>query len=125
MIYTHKYFEANNLPKYLKNVAAILKKAADSVFYCKKDIETIKNMITKQLEKDKPKNSMAHVELYKEFRGGKGGIYVYLRHDSDNNAVLRLSWQELQCVLDYDKNVDDFFDISDEVENLFTKGGEA
>lgn len=42
-----------------------------------------------------------------------------------NNAVLRLSWQELQCVLDYDKNVDDFFDISDEVENLFTKGGEA
>ena len=125
MIYTHEYFEANNLPKYLKDVAAILKKAADSAFYSKQDTARVKDMVAKQLEKDKPKNSMAYVELYKDYRSRNGCICVYKQHDRDSNAVLRLSWQELQCVLDYDNNVGDFFDISDEVENLFTKGGKV
>lgn len=124
MILTHYFFQASKLPKYLAEVAAFVEKADKSLFASQEEFEKFFHMVEKKLEECKPDNSEPVAQLYKS-RQGDGGIYIYVKRDRDRNADIRLCYQQLERVLDYDPKAGDFFDISEEVENLFTKGGEA
>lgn len=123
MIFTHYFYQASKLPKYLAEVAAFVEKADKSVFASQEEFEKFFHMAEKKLEECKPDKCEAVAQLYKS-RQGDGGIYIYIRRDYDRNAVIRLCYQTLERVLDYDPKAGDFFDISEELENLFTKGGD-
>lgn len=122
MIFTNDFFRATKLPLFLEKTTEMMRKANRMLFASEKDMERFCEMLKKQLNEDKPKNSTAYVYFHKADREDSGCIYIYLKEMSDK-SVLRLYYYVVDGALEYDEHAGDYFEINERLESIFEKGG--
>lgn len=124
MIHTYKFFKKKTYPAYLEDSIETLSKACDAVFADKKDLLLLCVQVQNDLKEKLPRGEKAYVRVNVDAKG-HGVVELYATIHNFTQAVMWFDFDDLKAVLDYDPKAGDFFDISEEVENLFTKGGEA
>ncbi len=112
MIFTYSFFEKNKLPKFYGNVARIMKSVSDSVFVDNDDIKRLHAVLKKQLEKDKPVNSTAYVDLFYNIEGNGGGINVHPDKNDVNGGIIRIQFATVSNIFEYDESTERFFYVS-------------
>lgn len=123
MIFTYGYFEKSKLQKYFTGVATLMKACSNSEFFDDDAMEILHSMLKKLLERDKPKDSQAYVELHRGLGGDGGCIYVFKDKYCDGGAVLRLIFQKVANVFKYDRQTERFVYVGSGL--LLREGGEA
>lgn len=108
MIFCCHMFWKSKHPKFYAPVVEKMKEANNKAFLNRKDLEMFAHLLREILEQNKPEGHAAKITLSK---GPEGGIYLQSgRVDED---IARLSFYTFEEILEYDDEVQSFFDVSE------------
>ena len=110
MIFCYHMFWKSKHPKFYAPVVEKMKEANKKAFLNRRDLEMFMHLLRDILDQNKPEGHAAKVFLSK---GPEGGIY--LQSGRINDDIARLSFGTFEEILEYDEEVQSFFDVSERV----------
>lgn len=118
MIFTNDYFQASCRPKYLEPVCKLMQKADRAIFLNTTELEIFIIILKRTLEQSSRTGSTAYLSA-SSLCDASGSIQLYAKEDAQD-SIARLYFSHAQAVLEYDLDAEDFFDVSERLEE---KGG--
>lgn len=120
MIFANDYFQASCCPKYLDPVCKLMQKADRVIFLNTNELEIFIIILKRTLEQNRRTGSTAYLSESSS-KDASGSIQLYAKEDAQD-CIARLHFSHALAVLEYDLDAEDFFDVSERLEE---KGGKA
>ena len=120
MIFTNNYFQVSCRPKYLDPVCKLMQKADRAIFLNTNELELFIIILKRTLEQNRHMGSTAYLSASSP-EDASGCIQLYVKEDAQD-CIARIYFSHARAVLEYDLDAEDFFDVS---ERLDEKGGRA
>ncbi len=120
MIFANDYFQASCCPKYLDPVCKLMQKADRVIFLNTTELEIFIIILKRTLEQNRRTGSTAYLSASSP-EDASGSIQLYVKEDAQD-SIARLHFSHALAVLEYDLDAEDFFDVSERLEE---KGGKA
>lgn len=118
MIFTNNYFQASCRPKHLDPVCKLMQTADRVIFLNTTELEIFITVLKCTLEQHRRTGSTAYLSASSP-GNASGSIQLYAKEDAQN-SIARLYFSHARAVLEYDLYAEDFFDVSERLEE---KGG--
>lgn len=120
MIFANDYFQVSCLPKYLDPVCKLMQEADRVIFLNTNELELFIIILKRTLEQNRRMGSTAYLSASSP-EDASGSIQLYAKEDA-RDSIARIYFSHARAVLEYDLDAEDFFDVSERLEE---KGGKA
>lgn len=118
MIFANDYFQVSCRPKYLDPVCKFMQKANGAIFLNTTELEIFIIILKRTLEQNRRTGSTAYLSASCP-EDASGSIQLYAKEDAQD-SIARIYFSHARAVLQYDLDAEDFFNISERLEE---KGG--
>lgn len=108
MIFCFHMFWKSKYPKFYAPVVEKMKEANNKAFLNRRDLEMFAHLLCDILAQNKPEGHAARICVSK---GREGGIY--LQSGKVDDDIARLYFQTFAEIIEYDDDVQTFFDVSE------------
>lgn len=115
ILFCDYHYEKSKHPKFYNSACKLLEKAKYCAFINQNEIDIFVSLCRKALEENTPEGHPSKVLHSKNANGGQ--ITIWTGNLDDD--VARLYYKPISRFLEYDSEVNDFFDVSEQYE----KGG--
>ena len=122
MIFLSHFYAATKLPLSLARVTDMMRKADNTLLVHDSDLKKFAAMLVDVLNEDRRPMITAYIGLHFSNDGKSGALQVYKKEHTED-ACVRLYFQTVESVLEYDSEAGDMFDISDRFAELAEEGG--
>ena len=122
MIFLFHFYAAPKLPLSLARATDMMRKADNTLLVRDSDLEKFAGMLADVLNEDRHPKSTAYIDLCCSHGGKSGALQIYKKEHEDYSYV-RLYFQKVKSVLEYDNEAGNMFDVSDRFAELTEEGG--
>jgi len=113
MIFCCDFFEKSKHAKFYDAAIDMMRKANGCAFLDRNDFDIFCHLLRRKLKEAMPEGSIAHISVC---RNAKGGGQIAVESGRVDDQISRLYFHAVTCVLQYDLDARDFFDVSERLE---------
>ena len=114
MIFANDCFQVSCRPKYLNPVCKLMQKANGAIFLNTTELEIFIIILKRTLEQNRRTGSTAYLSASCP-EDASGSIQLYAKEDAQD-SIARIYFSHARAVLQYDLDAEDFFNISERLE---------